>query len=275
MAAGAAGAAVVLLDLDDTLLYEQRTVPGILVAAARLAERRHGVPATELATALRHCARRRWRALPVHPFALAVGISSWEGMWATFDGSHPRFAALRAVRDQYQLGAWSDALDELGIPDADLAAALVAELRAAADRRFQLVPDARQVVLELARRMRVGIVTNGVPELQHRKLAALRVEAAVEHVVVSGTLGYGKPDPRICLHAARLFRTPARACLMVGNSLQHDVAGARAAGMRAVWFSHEEVPGTPPAAAAGVPPDHVIGSLPELLVLPAVRRTAR
>ena len=52
MAAGAADAAVELLDLDDTLVYEQRTVPGILAAAARLAEHRHGVPATELAAAL-------------------------------------------------------------------------------------------------------------------------------------------------------------------------------------------------------------------------------
>ena len=275
MAAGAAGAAVVLLDLDDTLVYEQRTVPGILVAAARLAERRRGVPATELATALRRCARRRWRALPVHPFALEVGISSWEGMWATFDGSHPRFAALRAVREEYQLGAWSDALGELGIRDAALAAALVAELRAAADRRFELVPDARRVVLELARRMRVGVVTNGVPELQRRKLAALRVGGAVQHVVVSGALGCGKPDPRILLHAARLFRTPVHACLMVGNSLEHDVAGARAAGMRAVWFAHEEVPGTPPAAVAGVPPHHVIGSLAELLTLPVIRSARR
>ena len=275
MAAGTATAAVVLLDLDDTLLYEQRTVPGILVTAAGLAERTRGVPATELAAALRRCARRRWRALPVHPFAQAVGISSWEGMWATFDGSHPRFAALRAERDEYQLGAWSDALGELGIRDSALAAALVAALRAAADRRFQLVPDARRVVLELARRMRVGVVTNGVPELQRRKLAALRVEAAVEHVVVSGALGYGKPDPRIFLHAARLFRAPVHACLMVGNSLEHDVAGARAAGMRAVWFAHEESPGTAPTTVAGVPPHHVIGALPELLTLPAVRRAHR
>ena len=269
--AGAAGAAVVLLDLDDTLVYEQRTVPGILAAAARLAERRHGVSAAELAAALRGCARRRWRALPVHPFALAVGISSWEGMWATFEGNHPRFAALWAVRDEYQTGAWSDALGLMGVRDAALAAALVAELRGAADRRFELVPDARRVVLELARRMRVGIVTNGVPELQRRKLAALRVDAAVEHVVVSGALGYGKPDPRIFQHALRLFRAPARACLMVGNSLEHDVAGARAAALRTVWFAHEEVPGTPAAAAARVPPDHVIGSLAELLTLPAVR----
>ena len=50
---------------------------------------------------------------------------------------------------------------------------------------------------------------------------------------------------------------------------------ATAAGMQAVWFAHEEIAGSVPAAAAGVPPDHVIGSLPELLLLPAVRRAPR
>ena len=265
------GVAVVLLDLDDTLVYEQRSVPATLTAAARLAERRRGVSATELAAAVRRCARRRWRALPVHRFAQAVGISSWEGLWATFDGDHPRFAALRAVRDEYQLGAWSDALELLGIRDPALAMDLLREMRAAADRRFELVPDARRVVVELARRLRVGIVTNGIPELQRRKLAALEVDSELEHVVVSGALGFGKPDPRIFQHALRLFQAPARACLMVGNSLEHDVAGACAAGIRAVWFAHEEIPGTPPTAVAGVCPDHVIGSLRELLQLPAIR----
>lgn len=92
MAAG--GAAVVLLDLDDTLVYEQRTVPGILVTAARLAERRRGVPATELAAALRQRARRRWRALPVHPFAQAVGISSATA-WSTTSPGRARRGCAR------------------------------------------------------------------------------------------------------------------------------------------------------------------------------------
>lgn len=107
-------------------------------------------------------------------------------------------------------------------------------------------------------------------------MAAVDASAAVVLLDLDDTLLYEQRTvPGILAAAARLFRTPARACLMVGNSLEHDIAGARAAGMRAVWFAHEEVPGTPPAAAAGVPPDHVIGSLPELLVLPAVRRAPR
>ena len=158
-------------------MYEQRTVPAVL------AERKRGVSATELAAAVRRCARRRWRALPVHPLTRAVRISSWEGLWATFDGDHPRFAALRAVRDEYQLGTWSDALELLGIPDPALATELLQEMRAAADRRFELVPAARRVVVELARRMQVGVLTNGIPELQRCKLAALRVDAELRNTL--------------------------------------------------------------------------------------------
>ena len=169
------------------------------------------------------------------------------------------------------MGAWSDALATFGVQDPTLAKELLREMCAAAERRFELVPHARQVVVELARRVRVGVVTNGIPELQQRKLAALEAASAVEHVVVSGALGYGKPDPRIFHHTLRLFNVPAHACLMVGNSVEHDIAGAQAAGIRSVWFAHEEIPGIRPRAVSHPPPDHVIGSLPELLELPAIR----
>jgi putative hydrolase of the HAD superfamily len=83
---------------------------------------------------------------------------------------------------------------------------------------------------------RLGIVTNGLPDVQRRKVAALGLEPLVDTVVYAcehGS-GLGKPDPEPFLVAAdRLGVEPAR-CVFVGDDLCRDVAGARAVGMRTI-----------------------------------------
>jgi putative hydrolase of the HAD superfamily len=60
-----------------------------------------------------------------------------------------------------------------------------------------------------------------------------------EHISLllsSESVGIGKPDPAIFLHAAeRLGCEPAQ-CWYVGDHPVNDVVGARAAGMNAIWL---------------------------------------
>jgi putative hydrolase of the HAD superfamily len=72
-----------------------------------------------------------------------------------------------------------------------------------------------------------------------------------------------KPDPGI-YHVA-LRKAPgiaAREVLFVGDSPQHDFAGAKPLGMRTAWI--QERAGDP---AESMRPDHVIREIPELLEL--------
>jgi putative hydrolase of the HAD superfamily len=69
------------------------------------------------------------------------------------------------------------------------------------------------------------------------KLEALELAARFDQVVVTtDTLGFGKPDPRVYLEACRLVDAePARAAC-IGDSLEWDVVGAIAAGLRGIWL---------------------------------------
>jgi putative hydrolase of the HAD superfamily len=87
------------------------------------------------------------------------------------------------------------------------------------------------------RKLRLGVITNGDGDQQRAKLAALGLGAVFEVVIVSGDVGYAKPDPRIFhLAAARLGLPPGR-CLFVGDRRDTDALGALAAGMPAVWLN--------------------------------------
>jgi putative hydrolase of the HAD superfamily len=83
---------------------------------------------------------------------------------------------------------------------------------------------------------RLGIVTNGFPGVQRRKVAALGVDRLVDTIVIAyehGT-GLGKPDPETFRVAAeRLGVEPAR-CVFVGDDPRRDIDGARAVGMRTI-----------------------------------------
>jgi putative hydrolase of the HAD superfamily len=84
-----------------------------------------------------------------------------------------------------------------------------------------------------------------------------RLGVSVDAVVASAAVGAAKPDPAIFAAALdRLGVAPADA-VHVGDSLEHDVAGARASGLRAVLLRRDGGRGP-----ADVP---VIASLAELV----------
>jgi putative hydrolase of the HAD superfamily len=111
-----------------------------------------------------------------------------------------------------------------------LASAIAA--RFAQDSRRQL-RRLRPALERLAERRRLGVVSNFYGNLD----GILRAEGMREVfgvVADSGALGITKPDPEIFLHAARALGSLPSDCVMVGDSVKRDIAGAAAAGMRKV-----------------------------------------
>ncbi|MEZ0491646.1 HAD family hydrolase [Kineococcus sp. TBRC 1896] len=106
---------------------------------------------------------------------------------------------------------------------------------------FDDVEDALSAVA--AAGLRLALLTNGVPEQQHAKLAALGLAGRVGPVLTAGELGLAKPRAEV-FHAAcaAVGADPART-LHVGDDHPVDVVGARAAGLRAVHLDrHGEGP---------------------------------
>jgi len=109
---------------------------------------------------------------------------------------------------------------------------------------------------------RLGLLTNGSAEFQRRKLQRFELEPLFELVLIEGELGYGKPDPRVFERALSFFGVRPHETCMIGDNLEADIAGARAAGIPTVWHDAHGV-GLPKAPL--VRPDRVVRSLSELL----------
>lgn len=141
------------------------------------------------------------------------------------------------------------------VSSAELASALVASLR------FTAYPDVvPALVWARARGLTLVVVSNwdsSLPEVLDR----VGVGEYLDGVITSAAAGAAKPDPAIFHCALALAAVPAREALHVGDSLAQDVAGAQAAGVRAVWLDRTA------AGLAGEPanpPTGTISSLSEL-----------
>ena len=125
------------------------------------------------------------------------------------------------------------------------------------------VADAQPTVTGLAEHFQLGVVSNGFPDVQYRKLEALRIRRLFGCVVLSEEVGLHKPDPRIFRHAASMLGVAPETCMYVGDLFEMDVVGSKDAGMRACWFN----PGGSARPAGRIAPDLEIRQLNELAQL--------
>jgi HAD superfamily hydrolase (TIGR01549 family) len=123
------------------------------------------------------------------------------------------------------------------------------------------VSGAVPLVKALSRRFKVGVVSNGLPDVQYRKLETIGLRDIFSCIVLSEEIGIRKPDPRIFNHAAGLLRVTLSECLYVGDSYTNDIIGAKAVGMSTCWLcraqSHPE--------DISINADHVVSNMKEVI----------
>jgi putative hydrolase of the HAD superfamily len=113
-------------------------------------------------------------------------------------------------------------------------APLVEAFREHAPAVLECYPGVVEALRALAALVPIGIVTDGDPTIQRAKIDALGL--VVDVVVCSDENGrrHRKPDPLPFLNALDALALDASRVVFVGDRPDKDVAGASAAGMRAI-----------------------------------------
>jgi putative hydrolase of the HAD superfamily len=121
--------------------------------------------------------------------------------------------------------------DAAGVDRGPALAALMKALR------FRAFDDAAPALAQLRKRgLRLVVVSNWDCSLRD-VLAELGLRGVVDAVVTSAEVGAPKPDRRIFEAALAAAGCAAAECVHVGDSPAADVAGARAAGIRALLLA--------------------------------------
>ncbi|MFX3623460.1 MAG: HAD family hydrolase [Ectobacillus sp.] len=228
----------IFFDLDDTLLWDQKSVKEAFVATCRVAQQKYGVDPELLEEAVRAQAKELYASYETYPFTQMIGINPFEGLWGNFLDDHEHFRKMKAIVPTYRREAWTRGLKALGIDDPEFGSELAERFPAERRQNPFVYEETFKVLDELNGKYQLLLLTNGSPDLQNTKLGITpELVPYFDHIVISGAFGKGKPDPSIFEHALSLMQLNKDEVIMVGDNLMTDILGASRAGIKSVWIN--------------------------------------
>ena len=85
---------------------------------------------------------------------------------------------------------------------------------------------------------KVGIVTNGIKEVQHSRIENSKIAKYIDKIIISDEVGVNKPDKRIFEYAMNYFEIMDKSeVIMIGDSLGADIKGGQNAGIDTCWVN--------------------------------------
>jgi len=249
-----------IFDLDDTLVVEKASAAAAFLETCQMATERHGINAEALHQTLREtCRQLWWYHNPARPYAVDVGISSWEALWSRFSGDGDDLRRLRTWAPDYRLHSWHNALREHGVDDLDFAKQLAETFPALRCRRHVTYDDAHPLLEQLKPSYRLALLTNGASDLQREKIAGAGIASYFEEILVAGDIGVAKPHARMFTTLLARLEIEPHEAIMIGDSQSKDVQGAQAVGIKAIWLNRDNTPRRDP-----ITPDLEVNNLEEI-----------
>ncbi len=232
----------ILFDLDDTLLWDQKSVKEAFRATCKAADERYRLDPEILEKAVREAARKLYSNYEFYPFTQMIGINPFEGLWGNFlDENHEEFKKMKEKVPEYRKDAWTTGLKKLGVDDPDFGQELAERFPAERKKAPFVYEDTFKTLDALKGQYQLLLLTNGSPDLQNTKLTITpELSPYFDHIVISGAFGRGKPDPSIFEHALSLLSIDRDEAIMVGDNLMTDILGANRAGIQSVWINRHE-----------------------------------
>jgi putative hydrolase of the HAD superfamily len=103
--------------------------------------------------------------------------------------------------------------------------------------RLELYPEVREVLDELRPHYRLAALSDAQTAWAVPEMRMVGLDGYFYPIVISGDLGYRKPDPRMFTLALGRMHLLPEETVFVGNDMYRDIYGARQAGMRTVFFA--------------------------------------
>lgn len=100
-----------------------------------------------------------------------------------------------------------------------------------------LIQGAEKVIKALSHK-RLAIITNGYTAVQTSRINNSFLEGTFEHLIISESTGFQKPQPEIFDYAFKQLQITEKSnVLMIGDSLTSDIQGGINYGIDTCWFN--------------------------------------
>ena len=110
---------------------------------------------------------------------------------------------------------------------------------------LRLSPRCEDLLRSLRRKFKLGVITDGLPEVQKRKVRSLNLHRLVDRIIYTWEFGreLEKPHPFCFSLMLDLLQSATSRSVFVGDNLDKDWKGARGVGMKFVHILPEHADG--------------------------------
>jgi len=169
------------------------------------------------------------------------------------------------TRAQVLLGRFEMLLEELGREDKD--SVIAAKLRDSYEYNLSqghwFMPGAEQMLEELSGKYRLFLCSNGTPVVQEGRLKSAGIGHYFEQVFISEQIGYNKPSREYFVRCfEQMPGLELSRCIIIGDSLSSDIQGGINAGIRTCWYNPRFAENK-----KGIEPDYEIYDLRQIALL--------
>lgn len=134
-------------------------------------------------------------------------------------------------------------LGDAGVYSADLKRKCLNAYRFQSNPDIHLYEGVEEMLAELRKTLKIGIITDGRPEGQRAKVKALGLQGKVDEIIITDELGgveYRKPCERAFVLMHEKLDAPFNQMVYVGDNTKKDFIAPDKLGMRSIWFKNKD-----------------------------------
>lgn len=147
---------------------------------------------------------------------------------------------------------------EFGIDDAAYAKSLSDDFLERTTHKTKLIDGAIDLLDYLKPKYRMHILSNGFREVQFKKIENSGLKSYFDKIILSEDANINKPHPDIFTYALKNTNSRRVETLMIGDSWEADIVGARNSRIAQLWFNPAGLP------AQGFQPTYTVKTLQEI-----------
>lgn len=108
------------------------------------------------------------------------------------------------------------------------------------ERNWILFDDVKNVLEKLKHKYKLVILSNGDGKQQRKKIEYTGLNEYFSDIIISGEVGYSKPEKEIFQIACKTINLNPENCIMVGDQYKVDVDGSLNVGIKGIWVNRKK-----------------------------------
>ncbi len=143
-------------------------------------------------------------------------------------------------KEKLRYGRLKDTFEKINIQVSDQVIHTLSEDYITYLSSFNKVFEGTYEVLDyLNKKYTLHIITNGFSEVQNLKMVNSKLDVYFDKIITSESVGVKKPNPLIFKHALEQANATAEESVMIGDSWEADIMGAKNFGIKPIYCNFE------------------------------------